>query len=273
MNLLLWGGPVFAPGAGGGSSGDIGKVAWHTPTEVLTVNHGPDGGFSSTAFSQLAATYRGPDGRILQNLLAAHGLDVSQYERIAISGFSAFHGLANPLLDADGDLISAAVLFDSCFETPGSPPKAGYRSFAELAARGNRLMVFCSSSGQNGPGLPPTTTGWECAENAAGAGADDAGVALEESAGPDGVTAPKCGARRAGNLWLLNYCDQFYPDMHGGIVKLLPVEVLNALLVPYMAGESSELYDSPSSLPRWALPAGAAALAIVLGLFLASRKP
>lgn len=268
MNLLIWGGPVYAPGMGGPEA-DIGLVDWHTPTEVLTVNRGPGGGFSSGAFSALAESLRGSDGRILQNLLAANGLDVSHYERIAISGFSAFHGLANPLLAADGDLISAAVLFDSCFETPGSAPKAGYHSFAELAAKGQRLMVFCSSSGQNGPGLPPTTLGWECAENAV------AGIALEDVDPPGGITAPKCGAKRAENLWLLNFCDQYAgaPDVHGGIVKHLPVEVLNTLLVPYLSDEPSDFYDRPGALPRWVLPVAGGALAIVAGLVLLSTRP
>lgn len=227
MDLLLWGGPVYGPGASPYAAGDVGKVAWQRPTEVLTFS-----AEGSSANAALAESYRGSDGRILPNMLAARGRKVSDYEQIAIAGFSAFHGLANLVLASDADSIDAAVLLDACFETPGSPAKAGFAYFATLAANGDRLMVFAASGSQNGPGLPPTTKGFECAFHAANAGAESAGVALEASAVPDGVPEPACGAFQANGLHVLSYCSGY---LHGDIINQLGVAVLDGYLVPYLA--------------------------------------
>lgn len=269
-DLVIWGGPVFAPGSSPHAGGDIGKVRWERPTKIIVFNHGPDGGIGSSAFASLAESYRDADGRILPNLLASQGLSAADFDRIAIAGFSAFHGLANPLLASDGDRIDAAVLLDACFETPGSAPKAGYRSFAARAAKGAKLMVFIGSSGQNGPGLPATTKGYECAESAASAGAADAGTQLEAVATPAGIREVKCGASRAGELWMLNVCDQFYPDVHGGVVNKLTEEVMQSLLAPYLATGPSLL----GRIPTWAKWVGFAALlggAAVGGVKLAKK--
>jgi hypothetical protein len=236
MDLLIWGGPVYAPGSSPYAAGDVGKVQWERPTDIVTFSHGAGGGIGSDAFSGLASSFRDADGRILPRLLASTGRDIASYEQIAIAGFSAFHGLANQLLGSDGDYIDAAVLLDSCFETPGSAPKAGYASFAERAARGDRLMVFTASSGQNGPGLPPTTHGYDCAFAAANLGAARAGNPLTQESVPEGIIPPKCGAFQAGGLWVLNYCDAY---LHGDHINALSVKVLQHLLAPYLGDAQS----------------------------------
>jgi hypothetical protein len=249
-NLIIWGGPVYAPGGTQRDGGDIGRVQWGTDTQIVTFNHGPDGGVGSSAFGELAYSYRDSSGHILAGLLASAGLDADSFDKIAIAGFSAFHGLANPLLLADGDRISAAVLLDACFEGTAAAPKEGYRAFAAQAAKGEKLMVFLGSSGQNGPGLPPTSKGYECAFNAANAGAADVGETLAQVDTPEGIREAKCGTYKAGGLWVLNFCDQFYPDMHGGIVNQLTEETLQTLLVPYLAGTGSSALLG--GLPTWA---------------------
>lgn len=270
-DLLIWGGPVFAPGGEKSSGGDVGKVTWAEQTDILTFDHGPGGGVGSDSFAALAASMRGADGRILPNLLASAGTSPDQYNRIAIAGFSAFHGLASPLLDSDGDRIDAAVLLDACFELVGAPPKAGFESFAARAARGEKLMVFVGSSGQNGPGLPPTTKGYECAFHNAEAGAALAGVALEPTDAPDSIPAPKCGAARAHNLWVLNYCDAMPSDPHGHIVHHLTEPILQAFLPGYLAGQSTALFDQGISWGKVALAGGVVVLAGVAGVLLARR--
>lgn len=226
MDLLIWGGPVYGPGASPYPAGDVGNVQWERPTEVLTFS-----AEGSSANAALAESYRDADGRILPNMLASRGRSIGDYEQIAIAGFSAFHGAANLLLAADADSIDAAVLLDACFETPGSPAKAGFVHFATLAANGDRLMVFSASGGQNGPGLPPTTKGYECALHAANEGAAAAGVELEPSGVPDGVTEPNCGAFQAQGLHVLSYCEGW---LHGDLINKLGVQVLQGYLVPYL---------------------------------------
>ncbi len=272
-DLLIWAGPVYAPGSAPSPSGDVGAVVWEVPTKIVTLN-----GNGSSYFDALATQWRDSNGRILPNLLASQELHIGDYDQIAIAGFSAAHGLFNPLLAADGDSIDAAVLLDSCFETPGSPPKAGYASFAALAARGDRLMVFTGSAGQNQPPLPETTKGFECAFHAANAGADIAGVSLSEATVPEGVPVPECGAYQAGGLWVLSYCT----SQHGQLINQYGAATLQGFLPPYLGsaqrGATPGDHGSIGGLPRWAkivggvlLVAGAAAGGVALARRAARR--
>ena len=138
-SLLIWGGPVFADTPT--------KVQWKSPVDILVVNQGANGGIGSDAFAQLGASLKGADGRILDNLLTSRGKKRGDYGKIAIAGFSAWHGLANQLLLADGDLIDAAISVDSCFSAMNSPAKPGYAAFARMAARGQKLFVLTASKG------------------------------------------------------------------------------------------------------------------------------
>lgn len=230
---LIWGGPVYADTPE--------KVQWPVPVEVLTYNRGPDGGFGSSSFGLLADSCRGPDGRILDKLLGMKGKSVADYSQIAIAGYSAFHGLASPLLDADSDRINAAVAIDACFSAMGTPAKKGYVKFAKRAAAGQALFVLSASSGGGvgsgatiGPGIPDFTTGYDCVW----ASVADAGP-LSPYTPPPGVPPPiKGSGARRGGLIVLDYRDQADPGNipHFWQAKVLPVPLMQTFLAPYLGG-------------------------------------
>jgi hypothetical protein len=247
-DCLIWSGPV--------SDFDLNGLVFARQTKIITVGKGAGGGISSSAFQQLAESMRDAQGHILPAILALKGLTVDTVGTIAIAGFSAFHGLASPLLAADGDRIAAAVLLDACFSSATNPPKSGFVIFGSMAARGERLMVYTASSGQNAPPLPPSTTGWQCALANAGAGAAEGGTALHAAQAPKGVPPPHQGqVYRAGGLYVLDYRAEL---PHGDHVHKLAVPVLQSMLVPYMA--SRQLPDDPgqadvaSPTPAWVKP-------------------
>jgi len=235
-SLFIWGGPVFADTPS--------KVAWTTDVQALVLSHGPNGGISSGAFSQLAESLKGPDGRILPQILAQAKLNRADFDKVVIGGFSAFHGLAAPLLDADADEISACICLDACFSDPSKVVKQGYRKFAAKAARGDALFVFTASSGGGvgsgatiGPDIPDFTTGYDCAWANAEAGAADAGVTLEPYTPPDTVPPTNKGsAKRANGLIVLDYRDEYW---HGDHVNKFGIQVLDTYLAPYVAGDFS----------------------------------
>lgn len=254
VDALIWGGPI--------STFDLNGLQFTRPTQLITIGAGLGGSKASDAFAGLALSLRDDNGRILPAILAKVGLTPDTVDRVAIAGFSAFHGLAAPLLASDGDRISAAVMLDACFSATSNPPKPGFVGFGAMAAQGERLMVFTASSGQNAPPLQPSTTGWQCALTNAGAAASAAGVALHAADAPPGVPPPMQGSVfRAQNLWVLDYRAQ-YP--HGDHVHVLAVPVLQSMLVPYMAGQAIGPPDTPAG-PRWVKPVvialGVAALA------------
>ncbi len=220
MDLLIWGGPVYADTPG--------KVAWRRPTTSLVRNTGIDG-IGSNAFAALAESLRDASGHILPNLLAAAGATRGQFDKVAIAGFSAFHGLAAPLLAADGDAIDACVLHDACFSSYAGLEKRGYVSFGARAARGEKLFVATASAGGGGE----YSTGFECVWANANAAAASAGRALQPYTPPASLPVPARGAR-AGNLIVLDYQGAY---MHGDHVNQLGVPVLDAFLAPYLAGE------------------------------------
>lgn len=233
-SALIWGGPVFP--------NTPQQVQWLTSVEVLTYSRGPDGGFGSSSFGLLADSCRGPDGRILDKLLAMKGKTVADYDKIAIAGYSAFHGLANSLLDADGDRISAAIAIDACFSAMNSLAKKGYAKFAKKAAAGNALFVLSASSGGGpgsgatiGPGIPDYSTGFDCVW----ASVADAGP-LAKYTPPDTVPPPiKGSGARKGGLIVLDYRDQADPGNipHFWQSKHLPVPLMQTFLAPYLAGD------------------------------------
>lgn len=252
-DVLIFGGPV--------STFDLKGLQFARPTQLITIGQGLGGSKASDAFAGLAASLRDGNGRILPAILAKVGLTVDTVDRVAIAGFSAFHGLASPLLAADGDRISAAVLLDACFSAASNPPKSGFVSFGAMAADGQRLMVFTASSGQNAPPLPPSTTGWQCALANAGAAASAAGVALHAAEAPAGVPPPtQGGVFRAQDLWVLDYRAQ-YP--HGDHVHVLAVPVLQKMLVPYMVGMPVGPPEAPpaATTAGWVKP-----VVVVLGV-------
>lgn len=261
-DLLLWGGPVYAPHqnpiSAGGDAGDVGAVVWQRPTDIITFQCE-----GSSSCGALAAGFRGSDGRILPAMLASRGLSVTSYDRIAIAGFSAFHGMANALLASDGDLIDAAVLLDACFSSV-SPPwtKNGYVSFGQAAAAGQRLMVYCTSTGGGAGGAYPSSTAVECVQaNYEAAGGSESSF---DPGLPADVTPG--AAYRTGNLVWLDYAPLGW--RHDQIPHQLTRDVLSTLLAPYMA--QGDLYGSSSqTVARKAVKAAALGL-LAAGTFVAA---
>jgi len=248
---LIWSGPVQAS--------DIKAVRWMSPVTVLVVSRGPDGGFGSSSFSLLADSLRDSQGRILPNLLAQHHLSASSFDRIAIAGFSAFHGLASPLLLADGDRIDAAVLNDACFSSYASLPKSGFVSFGARAARGQRLLVMSASAGGGGA----YSRGFECADASFEKAVQEAGVLPEFYPPPPPVPVPKSGtSRRAGDFFYLNYNRDF---SHGDHVHNLAVPLLDVFLAPYLAREIGAANSPATSGIRASHVAAGIGIATLLG--------
>lgn len=260
-DVVVWGGPVYGEGLAPTAAGDIGRVKWAHPTVVITLNRGPDGGWGSDSFALLADSLT-KNGRILPQILAKKGLSVDTVRHVAIAGHSAFHGLANRLLAADGDRIDAAILLDACFGAAGHPEKEGYRQFGRMAARGQKLMVYTASLGQNGPGLIKSTTGLECAVSNAEASASSAGVPMHSFALPPSMPAISPGsggsARRAGDLFLVDYRTQFE---HGQHATQLTVPTLQTFLAPYLGSGDVPGGNEKGTDNTWKWIAGAAAVA------------
>lgn len=101
----------------------------------------------STAYSCLWQSVRGPDGSALPGLLARYAKNIP-VERVALVGFSAAHGILNPLLnnDADRRRISAAILIDTCF----GGGKTGFQKALRDGAAG-RMLFATMTSHDGGP--------------------------------------------------------------------------------------------------------------------------
>ncbi len=219
---LIWSGPVYADTPN--------KVQWSTDVEVIPIT-----GNGSSWFSSYAAKMTGPDGRILPQILASVGKQRSDYDKVAIAGFSAAHGLYSPLLGADGDSIDAAILIDSCFSAMGSPAKTGYASFARRAGAGERLMVLTIGPG-GGPGsgatISPDTPDFSSATDCAMASTASAGT-FSPYTPPDGLPPEQAQALRCGGCILLPYLE-YRHDQH---INQLAVPVMQVFLAPYLAGQ------------------------------------
>jgi hypothetical protein len=297
--LVINAGPVNGPGISK-YPGDIGQVDWLDLTgdpkglprpDILTIT-----GNGSSYFSGLANGWTGSDGRILPNLLKQYGRSALDYDKIAVTGFSAGHGLFGPLLLADGDSIDAAVLFDSCFTGKGPPShpsngKDGYASFGARAIRGEKLFVLTSSHGENDPTLVATATGSQCALESFRRAVEDAGGSDEPFTVPPGVPtnrpsgnfyAPtkvvsEVETHRDGNFFVLDYGPAYY---HGDHINLLSRDILSAFMAPYLStGEIPGLVggwalETFSKVPWWAILLGVAAAggAIYGGIQLAKRR-
>jgi hypothetical protein len=239
--LVINAGPVNGPGISK-RPGDIGQVDWAEKPDILTIS-----GNGSSYFSSLASQWT-VNGHILPQLLAHYGRSASSYSSISLTGFSAGHGLFGPLLLLDGDDIAAAVLFDSCFTGKGPPDhpsngKDGYAAFGARAIRGEKLLVLTASRGENGPGLPPTATGSQCALASFQRALDLAGATDTPFDVPAGIptTNPKGNfygpgqleTHRAGLFFVFDYGPLYY---HGDHINLLSRDILSAYLAPYLSG-------------------------------------
>jgi hypothetical protein len=207
------------------------ELPWPRDVRLIAVDPGPHrcGGadpLCSSAYSRLWQSLKDANGQVMPNFLRrfAKGIDVG---RVAFVGFSASHGLLNPLANNDRDraMIDAYVLMDATF----GGGKTGYQKFARDAASGKRLLV--------------TTT--------AHTGGDDSWrkwvwepVLRETGRTPNrveprgGLTDPSGGAWQLGSLlYYLRYVDargqSEVPHWEQG--KLTP-GVIGGYLLPYFAG-------------------------------------
>jgi len=220
-SLLIWGGPVF--------SDTPSKVQWQSPVDIFAVT-----GNGSSYFGQLAEQYRGTDGRILRNLVAANGRNLDDYGKVALAGFSAFHGLANSILDSDSDLVDAMVSIDSCFSAIGSPKKNGYAKFASKAGRGSGLLVMTIGPGGgvgSGATLGPGGEDFSSAIDCVMASTASAGHFSKESVEGDLPEPDGGSALVSGGVVLLDY-RRFRHDQH---IHDLAVPVMQAYLSPFLA--------------------------------------
>ena len=149
----------------------------------------------STAYSRMWSTYGGPQGRFVETMLKKHG--VTNPGRVAFVGYSASHGLLNPLAnnDADRARISAYVLLDASF----GGGKSGYVKFVKDAAQNKRMLVTTTSNTGGDDSWGPV---WDQAEAELG----------EESRATEArapVPQPSGGAWQLGKLaYYLRYVDQ-----------------------------------------------------------------
>jgi hypothetical protein len=194
----------------------------------------PVTGNGSSYFGQVANSYRGPDGRILRNLVAAKGKDLASYDKVMLAGFSAFHGLANEILKSDTDLVDAMVSLDSCFSGITAPKKAGYARFADKAAWGQGLFLLTIGPGGGvgsgatlGPGGQDFSSAYDCVMASVGH------HTLRDFTPPAEVAAP-ASAKRNGDLIVLDYRAKRH-DQH---INELGVPLMQAYLVPWLAGGS-----------------------------------
>jgi hypothetical protein len=140
--FVLWAGPSPPPKA------DLfpGEV------ELVAITEGEGTGtkrFGSSAFSRLGQKFGN-----LDNLARAHNLDLADFDRIVLGGFSAGHGLLEHMLRSDAHRVDVLLASDAYYtsNTPGAV-KRGYRAFVERAAAGEALaLLTCSSIG--GPNYP-----------------------------------------------------------------------------------------------------------------------
>lgn len=186
----------------------------------------------STAYSNMWAWLRDPSTKEVMPRLLAHyakGLDVG---RVAFVGFSASHGLLNPLAnnDADRERIDAYVLIDATF----GGGKTGYVKFVADAARGKKLFVTTTANTGGDESFRPV---WEEAARLARKTPKRVKVAGE-------LAEPSGGAWKLGSrAYMLRYVDERGQSElpHWEQHKIL-AGVLGGYLVPYWRG----------GLPWWA---------------------
>lgn len=235
-------------------------LPWPKDTKLIPLSPAVSGEPNSAHYSQLAASLKGSDGRILPNLLAkyAKGLEV---ERVAFVGFSAAHGFLDPYArnDADREATSAYLLFDATFDGFGAKHgKPGYVAFARDAAEGKRLLVTTTANSATWDPVAKKAThltgteSWQLVWN------DLLAEGFSESeAEPRGsMPAADGGVHRIGDLFWYEYvkADGASQIAHTDMGKLI-LPMLEAHLLPYWKGGGK----------GWVIASGAAALALYFG--------
>lgn len=220
--------------------GDVRLVGLEPP---LNVCGGTDPRCSS-AYAALWQAWGGREGRFVETALRRHGLEGA--ERVAFVGFSAAHGLLNPLCLRETDRIDALLLADASF----GGGKDGYLKYLLSAARGERL--FAAITGDTG-GDESLMAAWDRA-------ADELGEEPEPVEVRGGLPEPRGGAWRLGDLaFAVRYVPGDPGTRHWEMGPLLP-DFLDGYLVPYWRGSLGGwpwleigLYGSIAALFGWAL--------------------
>jgi hypothetical protein len=217
--IVLWCGPI--------SASTLEKAPWiGPPPRVLTFNQGI-GGVGSSHFSALAGQLAGQGGgSVLRGALKAKGLPPDTDEPVMVTGFSAAHGMIEPLLrnEDDASRVVAVGSFDAYYTGPDKTPKPGYQHFAYRASRGLCRMVMTSSH-IAGPTYP---------SGAAAAAPLLASLALEEAPRVNVGKAICDAASARGNLAWYVYADR--TDLDGAGPNLRASHVQHAtILAPYFA--------------------------------------
>lgn len=202
------------------SASQLGSVTWLRPTKVVTLNSGPpgysdqDGTIGPGAFAALWQSYGSVDA-------VARASGISDLGAVGLIAFSAGWAFADPAL-AEGK-VAGALLLDACFAPSAgfsTLVKPGYRSYADRAARGNRLLVL--TGGQGGRYHTGAACVWQNADTVAGPWED-----WSPPTGPAPVLA-----RRRGNLYAAEYPSSV---AHGGHVSTLGAPLASNLLAPWLA--------------------------------------
>lgn len=203
------------------SPAQLGAVAWQRPTKVVTLNTGPpgysdqDGAIGPGAFAALWESY----GSVAA---VAEKAGITDLGSVGLIAFSAGWAFAEPALREAN--VSGALLLDACFAPAAgfsTLVKGGYASFADRAARGNRLLVM--TGGQGGRFHKGAACVW--------ANVNEASRSWAQWAPPTGPTP--VSALRAGNLYAAEYPASV---AHGEHVSVLGRPLANELLAPWLAG-------------------------------------
>jgi hypothetical protein len=206
-------------------------LPWPPDVKLIAVDPGPlrctgVDPLCSSAYSRMWASLRDANGQVMPRFLAkyARGIDVG---RVAFVGFSASHGLLNPLANnaADRARIDAYILLDATF----GGGKTGYAKFVADAARGKHLFVTTTAHTGGDTAFAPV---WAQA-------AQMAGKRPKQVEARPPMRTPSGGAWQLGSLaFLLRYKDaqgnSELPHWKQGHI-LAPL--LDAYLIPYWKGE------------------------------------
>jgi len=210
--------------------------------------------YCSTAFSSMWQALRGPDGSVLDRLLAKYVVGV-EVGRVAFLGFSAAHGFLNPMLNNDSDRArtSAVVMMDTCF---GSA-KTGFIKALQDAAAGKMLYATFTShqSGMKVGSAGVLQSGTECFEQQV---LKPSGLTAERVDAQPPMFEPKGGAWQIGEsgFWLRGTDDAGNVDVaHYNLGSKQQAAMLEAYLLPFWNGGGG-------GKPPWLLIGGSAALAL-----------
>lgn len=208
----------------------IKSLPWPRPTKCVALDPGSLGcegadRLCSSAYSRMWQTYGGPDGRFVETMLQRNG--ISDPEHIAFLGFSAAHGLLNPLANNDSDraLISAYVLMDATF----GGGKSGYVKFLADASAGQRLLITATSNTGGDEGWSAV---WAAAQS-------QTGIAPKTIEPRPPLPNPSGGAYQLGKLGF------YYRFVNASGSTELPhwemhkiqTDIVSAYLLPYWQGK------------------------------------